>query len=60
MIKRSSVVQVRKTQEFAKYWKAQLTGMRKRTGRKEYKEKDREDGGRMANNIHDTTVLINL
>jgi hypothetical protein len=34
---------VRKTQEFAKYWKAQLTGMRKRTGRTEYKEKDRED-----------------
>jgi hypothetical protein len=31
-----------------KCWKAQLTGMRKRTGRKEYKEKDREDGGRMV------------
>jgi hypothetical protein len=29
-------------------WKAQLTGMRKRAGRKEYKEKDREDGGRMV------------
>jgi hypothetical protein len=27
---------------------AQLTGMRKRVGRKEYKEKDREDGGRMV------------
>ena len=33
---------------FAKCWKAQLTGMRKRVGRKEYKEKDREDGGRMV------------
>jgi hypothetical protein len=37
---------VRKTQEFAKCWKAQLTGMRKRAGMTEYKEKDREDGGR--------------
>jgi hypothetical protein len=27
---------------------AQLTGMGKRAGRKEYKEKDREDGGRMV------------
>jgi hypothetical protein len=34
--------------KFAKCWKAQLTGMRKRAGRKEYKEKDREDGGRMV------------
>ena len=25
-----------------------MTGMRKRAGRKEYKEKDREDGGREA------------
>ena len=33
---------------FAKCWKAQLTGMRKRAGRKECKEKDREDGGRMV------------
>jgi hypothetical protein len=28
--------------------KAQLTVMRKRAGRKEYKEKDREDVGRMV------------
>jgi hypothetical protein len=28
--------------------KAQLTGMRKKAGRKEYNEKDREDGGRMV------------
>jgi hypothetical protein len=34
---------------FAKCWKVQLTGMRKRAGRKEYKEKDGEDGGRMVN-----------
>jgi hypothetical protein len=34
--------------KFAKCWKAQLTGMRKRAGRKGYKEKDREDGGRMV------------
>jgi hypothetical protein len=34
--------------KFAKCLKAQLTGMRKRAGRKEYKEKDREDGGRMV------------
>jgi hypothetical protein len=34
--------------KFAKCWKAQLTGMRKRAGRKEYNEKDREDGGRMV------------
>jgi hypothetical protein len=27
---------------------AKLTGMRKRAGRKEHKEKDREDGGRMV------------
>jgi hypothetical protein len=33
---------------FAKCWNAQLTGMRKRAGRKEYKEKDREDGGRIV------------
>jgi hypothetical protein len=39
---------VRKKLKFAKCWKAQLTGMRKRAGRKEYKEKDREDGGRMV------------
>jgi hypothetical protein len=32
----------------AKCLKAQLAGMRKRAGRKEYKEKDREDGGRMV------------
>jgi hypothetical protein len=38
---------VRKTQ-VAKCWKAQLTGMRKRAGRNEYKEKDRENGGRMV------------
>ena len=37
-----------KNSKFAKCWKAQLTGMRKRAGRKEYKEKDREDGGRMV------------
>ena len=30
-----------KNSKFAKCWKAQLTGMRKRAGRKEYKEKDR-------------------
>ena len=48
MIEQSSLVQVRKTQKFAKWWKAQLTGMRKKAGRKEYKEEDREDGGRMV------------
>ena len=47
MIKRSSLVQVKKL-KFAKYRKAKLTGMRKRAERKEYKEKDREDGGRMV------------
>ena len=40
-------MQVKKL-KFAKCWKAQLTGMRKRAERKEYKEKDREDGGRMV------------
>jgi hypothetical protein len=34
--------------KFAKCWKAQLTGMRKRAGKKEYKEQDRDDGGRMV------------
>ena len=36
--------------KFAKCWKAQLTGMRKRVGRNEYKEKDtgrRENGKKM-------------
>ena len=47
VIKRSSLVQVKKL-KFAKCLKAQLTGMRKRAGMKEYKEKDREDGGRMV------------
>jgi hypothetical protein len=37
-----------KNSKFAKCWKAQLTSMRKRAGRKEYKENDREDGGRMV------------
>jgi hypothetical protein len=50
--------------KFGKCWKAQLTGMRKRAGKKEYKEKDRQDGGRMIKRWRggrrDTTLSLHV